>query len=165
MLDYIKQKLAAQHPVATFSESNVEEENDNLVMEYAHIFQELDDISVEGEDAHRTRALELDIPIENDVELDTVELNLMDNRLMDVPMDVTAVTEHFNEAMKTYDDFYQEACQAVQPFMREDIYHLNERRHDYAKRNYDIYHEQMVQEGMFGFDNSPLPEMMFLPIS
>ena len=71
MLDYIKQQLAAQHPVATFSESNVEEENDNLVMEYAHIFQELDDISVEGEDAHRARALELDIPIENDVELES----------------------------------------------------------------------------------------------
>lgn len=156
MLDYIKQQLAAQHPVATFSESNVEEENDNLVMEYAHIFQELDDISVEGEDAHRARALELDIPIENDVELDTVELNLMDNRLMDVPMDVTAVTEHFNEAMKTYDDFYQEACNAIQPFMREDQYNLAERRHAYAKRNYDIYHEQMVQEGMFGFDKFPI---------
>ena len=156
MLDYIKQQLAAQHPVATFSESNVEEENDNLVMEYAHIFQELDDISVEGEDAHRARALELDIPIENDVELDTVELNLMDNRLMDVPMDVTAVTEHFNEAMKTYDDFYQEACNVIQPFMREDQYNLAERRHAYAKRNYDIYHEQMVQEGMFGFDKFPI---------
>ena len=107
MLDYIKQQLALQHPeVVTFQEEDVSDiETNELVTEYAHIFQELDDISVEGADAHRARALEIDIPIENDVELDTVELNLMDNRLMDVPMDVTAVTEHFNEAMKTYDDF------------------------------------------------------------
>jgi hypothetical protein len=156
MLEYIKQQLAERYPTPTFAESNSEADTDELVVEYAHIFQELDDISVEGEDAHRSRALELDIPVEEDVELDTVELNLMDNRLMDVPMDVTAVTEHFNESMKTYDDFYQEACNMVQPFMREDEYHLHERRTAYAKKNYDEYHEQMVQEGMFGFDKFPI---------
>lgn len=156
MLEYIKQQLAERYPTPTFAESNPEADTDELVVEYAHIFQELDDISVEGEDAHRSRALELDIPVEEDVELDTVELNLMDNRLMDVPMDVTAVTEHFNESMKTYDDFYQEACNMVQPFMREDEYHLHERRTAYAKKNYDEYHEQMVQEGLFGFDKFPI---------
>lgn len=154
MLDYIKQQLAARSPQpdVTFAEADIGQQTDELVTEYAHIFQELDDLTVEGEDAHRDRPIALDIPIEDDVELDTVELNLMDNRLVDVPMDVTTNMESFVEQMKTFEDFYREACEAIVPFDREDDDMLDIRRSEYAQEQYDIYHKQMEDEGLFGFE-------------
>jgi hypothetical protein len=154
MLDYIKQQLAARSPQpdVTFTEADIEQQTDELVTEYAHIFQELDDLTVEGEDAHRDRPIALDIPIEDDVELDTVELNLMDNRLVDVPMDVTTNMESFVEQMKTFEDFYREACEAIVPFDREDDDMLDIRRSEYAQEQYNIYHKQMEDEGLFGFE-------------
>ena len=151
MLDYIKKQLAEQQ-AAMMPEQMSEAEENALITEYAHIFQELEDISVEGQDAYRSRSLELDIPIEDDIELDTVEINLTDGRIVDVPMDAIVNQENFVESMKTYADFYLEACEAVKPFMREDAYNLEERRQAWAKKRYDVYHEQMVQEGMYGFD-------------
>lgn len=151
MLDYIKQQLAAQQ-AAMIPERFTEDDENALIAEYAHIFQELDDISVEGKDAYRARSLELEIPIEDDIELDTVELNLRDGRVVDVPMDAIINQENFVENMKTYADFYLEACDAVKPFMREDAYNLEERRQAWAKKRYDVYHEKMIQEGMYGFD-------------
>lgn len=153
MLEYIKQQLAAQQPVTFEDPTPSDDDMDSLVTEYAtSIFQELDDLSIEGADAHRERPIELDIPIEEDVELDTVELNLMDNRLVDIPMDVTTNMESFVEQMKTFEDFYQEACEVIKPFDRDDEDMLNMRRTNYAKKHYDAYHTQMVQEGLFGFE-------------
>lgn len=153
MLDYIKKQLEAQQPV-TFEESDVNQEiSDNeLISEYASIFQELDDITVEGLDADKPRPMELDIPIEDDIELDTVEFNLMDGRLVDVPMDATLNTESFVENMKTFEDFYQEACEYINQFPRESEESVHQRRSEYARNHYDKYHEEMVQEGLFGFE-------------
>ncbi len=155
MLDYIRKQLASQQPTMESASQNDDAENE-MIVEYAHVFQELDDLSVEGADAHRTRSLELDIPLENDIELDTIEMNIADGRVMDIPMDAVATTEAFAETMRTYADFYMEACQHVQPFAREDEYNLEERRIAYAKKQYDAYHAKIVQEGLFGFDKIKL---------
>ena len=160
MLEYIKQQLAAQQPVTFEDPTPSDDDMDSLVTEYAtSIFQELDDLSIEGADAHRERPIELDIPIEEDVELDTVELNLMDNRLVDVPMDVTTNMESFVEQMKTFEDFYQEACEVVKPFMRSDDEETLElRRINHARKAYNEYRDQMIQEGLFGFEKISLTD-------
>jgi hypothetical protein len=157
MLDYIRQQIAERQKAAQPQTMTEADEND-LIVEYAHLFQELDDLSVEGQDAYRDRSLELDIPIENDIELDTIEMNLMDGRITDIPMDAIVNQENFVESMKTYADFYLEACSVVQPFMREDAYNLEERRQAWAKKHYDVYHEQMVQEGLYGFDRMSMDD-------
>lgn len=157
MLDYIKQRIAEQQASVPSFDDHEDVEN-QMIVECAAIFQELDDLSVEGADAHRTRSLELDIPIENDIELDTIEFNLTDGRVVDIPMDAVVNQEHFAESMKSYAEFYMEACNVVQPYMREDEYHLEERRVAYAKKHFDVYQEQMIQEGLFGFDKIKLDD-------
>ena len=54
----------------------------------------------------------IDIPIEDDdIELETIEFNLGDGRVTDVPGDAT-VQEHYKD-MKTYDMFYQETAETL----------------------------------------------------
>ena len=104
MLQYIKKKI---------DENNVNTNNDfddsEMIVECAHLFQELSDLSVEGTDADSARKMVIDIPLEDDIELDSVEINIGDGRLIDIPMDA-AVQESDRTEMKTFDDFYQEAC-------------------------------------------------------
>lgn len=113
--------------------------------------QELSDLSVEGTDADSARKMVIDIPLEDDIELDSVEINIGDGRLTDIPMDA-AVQESDRTKMKTFDDFYQEACVSVVKLQRETDEAHDNRITRAANSNYTRYKNQIVQEGLFGFD-------------
>jgi hypothetical protein len=147
MFDYIKGKILEQEEFSNTSNND----DAAIIVEYAHLFQELDELSVDGTDADKTRHVAIDIPIEDDIELDSIELNLSDGRITDIPMDAT-VQESDYTAMKTFDEFYQEAVISVRQFPRESSESVNERRMNHAKREYDKYKNHVIQEGLFGFD-------------
>lgn len=146
MLQYIKKKI---------DENNVNTDNDfddsEMIVECAHLFQELSDLSVEGTDADSARKMVIDIPLEDDIELDSVEINIGDGRLTDIPMDA-AVQESDRTEMKTFDDFYQEACVSVVKLQRETDEAHDNRITRVANSNYTQYKNQIVQEGLFGFN-------------
>lgn len=148
MFDYIKkqfsERMEAMNPVT-------ENDDTELVVECAHLFEELSDLTVEGDDSKRDRRISIDIPIEDDIEIDSIEINVTDGRITDVPMDAT-VQESKYDRMKTYGDFYQEACLALTPFMRESNEAFENRKHQYASKKMSEYKNFVVQEGLFGFD-------------
>lgn len=151
MIDYIKKQIAIRNNLANHQESfsnNNDDISDETIVEYAHLFQELDDISVEGSESGKQRSLAIDIPVEDDIEIDTIEFNLNDGRVTDVPMDV-AVQESY-KYMKTYNDFYQEASNKISQMLREDdeIYHR--RVSKVADQMYSEYCDTIRNKGLFG---------------
>ena len=156
MLDYIKQRMKECEDLHKESYEAATDDSE-LVLEYAHLFQELDDLTLEGEDAHRDREIAIDIPLEDDIEVDTVEFNLSDGRLTDVPMDAS-VQESNYLAMKTFDDFYQEAVNTVMALPRETYEQTEERRMRRAHEMFNEYKTYVIQEGLFGFDKIKLSD-------
>lgn len=146
MLDYLKDQIAK----ATGSGEPVSQDlSSDTILEYASLFQELDDLSGDGTSGERGGVI--DIPLDESFEMDTVEINLSDGRLVDVPMDAAV-----QEAMyiKKYDTFYQEACEAIQPHShRESEESLESRRHDYARKLQQEYVGSLKLEGVSGFSN------------
>lgn len=154
MLDYIKQQLAQQQQhvlehAVTVSEAS-EEQMDNAILEYAHLFDDMDDLTMEGANELRERPI-LDIPLEDDIELDSIEMSLTSNRVMDIPADIAAMEGAYSE-QKTYNDFYQEAYKTVTKLPRENEAHFVERVKDVAEVHYNAYMEYVIQEGLFGND-------------
>lgn len=169
MFNFIKEKI---NELDSTSTSNQNFNESDVIVEYAHIFQELDELSVNGTDEEKTRPVGVDIPIEDDIEIDSVEMNLSDGRITDVPMDATVQESNYN-AMKTFDDFYQEAVTHINQFPRESYESVEERRMNYANKNFAKYKNHIIQEGLFGFgkmrlDDDRLPSKVnfdFGPIS
>lgn len=155
MFEYIQKKIKEQESSTGISSTpNTSDMEDLAVLEYAHLFQELNDLSLEGEDEYKTRPLAVDIPLEDDLEIETVEFNTKDGRITDVPMDATVreyeVTDR--SKMKTYSNFYQEALSYIQQMPRESYDRYEQRVSEYAQKEYSQYYNHIVQEGLFGFD-------------
>lgn len=155
MLDYIKQQLQAMNP--SLQEDTVQEQlMDEAVLECAHLFQEFDDLTMNGTITNGPRQFaNVDIPLADDIEITSVELNLLDNRVVDVPMDATVQESDYSQ-MKTLDDFYQEALESTRPLGRETRGVFEGRCYSIAERNYQEYMDYVVQEGLFGFDKIPI---------
>lgn len=152
MFDYIKSKIAENNNDVFGSNIGTPEfDEDVAIVEYAHIFQELDDISVEGEDSTRDRSLAIDIPIEDDLEIESIEFNISDGRLTDIPMDATVQEYAQYNKMKQYDDFVQEAFAITQQYPRESEQSYYNRVTSIADKNFNEYQNMCIQEGMFGF--------------
>lgn len=152
MLDYIKQQLQEMNP--SLQEDAVQEQlMDEAVLECAHLFQEFDDLTMNGTITNGPRQFaNVDIPLADDIEITSVELNLLDNRVVDVPMDATVQETSDYSQMKTLDDFYQEALETTRPLGRETRGVFEGRCYSIAERNYQEYMDYVVQEGLFGFD-------------
>ena len=160
MLAFIKNKIAEKMPdVVNHTENDIP---DSVVVECAHLIQELDELTIEGQDAidarngvsDRPLANALDIPLEDDIEIGSLELNVLDGRLTDTPGDasVPTVNEYaLNTSLKTEEDFYKEACEYVKPFFRDSEEAMEERRQEYVQKKMAEYREYLVQEGLFGF--------------
>lgn len=152
MLEYIKQQLQEMNP--SLQEDAVQEQlMDEAVLECAHLFQEFDDLTMNGTITNGPRQFaNVDIPLADDIEITSVELNLLDNRVVDVPMDATVQETSDYSQMKTLDDFYQEALETTRPLGRETRGVFEGRCYSIAERNYQEYMDYVVQEGLFGFD-------------
>lgn len=151
MLDYIKKQLQAMNP-APQEEAIQEQLMDQAVLECAHLFQEFDDLTMNGTITNGARQFaNVDIPLQDDLEITSVEMDLLSGRVVDVPMDAT-VQEFTYGQMKTFDDFLQEAFDNTSPMGREtrDVY--EDRCYHIAEMEYKKYSDYIIQEGLFGFD-------------
>ena len=158
MFEYIKKQLQEQQNVV---DNQTTPDNTETVLEYAHLFQELDDLTMSGNDNSDNRfgerGLSIEIPLEDDIELDTIEMSLSDGRVTDIPMDAT-VQESNYLGMKTFEDFYQEADTHLTQFPRESFEAYHARKIAYASKQMDAYKEHIIQEGLFGFDKIPIDD-------
>lgn len=152
MLDYIKKQISGRMNT-TKPVEDVNDIPDETILEYAHIVQELKDLSVEGTDAGRERKMAIDIPLSEDIELETIEFNLDGGRVEDVPGDATAATvQEEYVGMKTYNDFYQETYDSTPRFARESDAMFSSRVAAITDEKYEAYCEYAIGKGLFGFD-------------
>ena len=152
MLDYISKQLKARMHANDPDPIQEEAQMDTAILECAHLFQELDDLSIEGTEAGSSRPFtKVDIPLEDDIEITSVEMNMLDGRVTDIPADAT-VQESDYSRMKTFDDFYQEAYQTTTQFARETDNEFRDRIESIASQRLAAYKNYCIQEGLFGFD-------------
>ena len=163
MLDYIKKQLnvddgnslVTESAVVNDNETNGEDVENSVLLEFAHLFQELDDLTETGSGA-LARNNGIDIPLEDDIEVDTVEMNLMNGNVL-VPGDAS-VQESAEPEMKPYEDFYNEAYATHSRFPREDENTFLNRMKVTADKAYNAYIEQCYQEGLFDFGKVKLDD-------
>lgn len=148
MFNFIKEKIS-KTDLNTNRSFNTDEAD--AVLEYAHLIQELDDLSVNGTDSESMRPIEVEIPIEDDIEIESIEMSLTDGRVTDVPMDATLQESNYN-VIKTFEDFYQEACNTMCQFPRESSDAFENRLLNQASKKFNEYKTYVIQEGLFGFD-------------
>lgn len=158
MLGYIRQQLESRANEAkeaqAFNAVQEEAQMTDAVLECAHLFQELDDLSMAGTEAGSDRPFtKIDIPLEDDVEITSVEVDLMSGRLTNVPGDATVQEMDDYTTMKTVDDFYQEAVATTTQFMREPDDAFSDRCREIAKEKFAAYKKYCIQEGFYGFDH------------
>ena len=154
MRNFIKQEI--QSRMDSTAKNNAPESVPNdTILEYSSLFQELDDLSPEGTQAGETRKLSTDIPLlkdEEDAEIEKIEFDLGTGNV-DVNKDATvdSVTESYT-GIKSYEEFYQEAAEAIVKLPRESE-EMHERRvSEYADKLYNEYCEEAAECGYFGFD-------------
>lgn len=163
MLDFIKKQLnveAVQESDDITNDSLLDTDN-SLITEYAHLFQELSDVSEEGNlesTSERGRVGDVSISLEDDVDIepDIVEMNLMNGcSLADIPKDAGSdkniETESASIGMKTFDDFFEEMYANSFKFERESEENHISRIRRKANEAYQEYVDTCYQEGLFGF--------------
>ena len=156
MLNYINEQLRKQGLIQEQPVDNSERQMNEAILECATLFQELDDLSMDGTEAGSSRPYtKVDIPLEDDVEISTVELNLLDGRVTDVPMDATLQEQMQHQGMREWNDFYQEAYSELRQFPRETDHEFTERVAARADQKFQEYRNYVIQEGLFGFDKIP----------
>lgn len=163
MLNYLKERLADIQRQQQEAVQESVEPTDAEILEYASLFSELDDLTENGSRAATAVRTPVSIPLENDfeVELNTVEMNVSDGRVTDIPADAT-VTEAFEmmsskyTVMKTRDDFVQEAYAAVSRMPRESNERYQARVDAYVHEQWSAYNQYITQEGLFGHDKVDL---------
>ena len=152
MLDNIKKRIA-ESTADIIVRENTENDDTALVAEYAHMFQELEDLSVDGDGDSRSIELLLDNdgqidhdPI-GDIELEEIGYNLKTGTI-DVLSDAAIQTEY--ASMKSEGDFYEESAYL---FEKDDETHeeFESRRQDYTHNKWMMYRQQVLQEGSFGY--------------
>lgn len=165
MLDYIKKQLnvddgnsvVTESAVVNDNEANDEDVENSVLLEFAHLFQELDDLSETGSGA-LARNNGIDIPLEDDLEVDTVEMDLMTGNVL-VPGDASVQESVEPEPeMKSYEEFYNEAYETHSRFPREDENTFLNRMKVTADKAYEAYIEQCYQEGLFDFGKVKLDD-------
>jgi hypothetical protein len=153
MLDNIKKRIAEQTKDVVVA-SRAANDDTELVAEFAHLFQELSDLSVTGdEDGAKIDILltgdgRLSVDDDlDDVVLDEIGYNLQTGTL-DVPADAAIKTEYAE--MKSEGDFLQESANL---FESDDETHdeYEARRKEWADKQWRMYRQQVLQEGMFGY--------------
>lgn len=159
MLDFIKQQLGTELvQESKITDESISDTDNSLIVEYAHLFQELDDISEDGTaTAERGRLGGVDIAIEDDIDVepDIVEMNLMTGNISDIPGDAAKKDSIETESaeMKTIDDFFEEMYESSSRFERESEENHVSRIRRKAVQAYQEYVDKCYQEGLFGFGN------------
>lgn len=157
MLDYIRKQLQSK---AGLEEEPVQEaQMDEAILECAHLFQEMENLTMDGQASARSFS-RMSIPLEDDIEVTSLELNMLDGRVTNIPGDAT-VQEQVEEEpykygdysrMKTRSEFYTEAYSSLTQFPRETDDEFANRVEAKASKLFREYKEYIIQEGLFGND-------------
>ena len=158
MLDYIKAQLRERGTQINESKQQKNaykiEEDPVVLTEYAHVIQELDELTVDGTEANQLRKISsiIDIPMEedDDLEIDTIEMNLNDGRITDIPMDATVTESMDYQLMKTFEDFYQEAMISTNQLPRESNASFRERVTRKAEKSFNQYKNDAAKKELYG---------------
>ena len=152
MLKYVREQLKQQGLFAESVVNNVDELDDDMFVEAAHVLDELGDLSGHGDGSIDQDAIRnpISIPVEDDIEIDTVEFCMVDSRMSDVPGDA-ALQEAYYDELKHFSDFYAEAYNSTTRLPRESVDTFNDRVFDRQHQLYNEYMDVIVQEGLFGF--------------
>jgi len=154
MLNFLRQEIAKKEKEQKAFHAQEESQSDQMdeaILEYAHLFSEMEELTLDGENALRERPV-INIPIEDDIELDLVEMDITSGRIVDVPMDVQSVAAEAFAQQFTFEDFYQEAARITPRLARDSAKAFEQRVMESAKAAYERYHAYIVQEGLFGND-------------
>lgn len=161
MLEYIKSVIGQR-----IDEERTDlqtEVDDSTILEYAGLFQELDDLTEHGTAIDTAVRTPISIPLEDDIELDSIEINLTDGRVTDIPSDATvnefAQISQTYAAMKTYDEFYTEAYNTMSRLPRESYEKFENRVQREARAHWDAYNNMLYQEGVFGHDKVSIDDI------
>lgn len=152
MLNYIKSQIKAQRGVVDEPKpvaDSPEEVSNEVLLEYARLFQELDDLTEDGTEDGKVRKLGVDIPLDDDMEVENLEFNIGDGKVSDVPGDAT-VAEY--QTMKTLDMFVKEAAATTVRLPRESDSMYNKRINEIANKLYNEYCIDAEETGQFGFN-------------
>ena len=164
MLEYLKseisRRMAEQNPV---EEPKQDEVDNSTILEYAKLFQELDDLSEKGTAIETAVRPPISIPLDDDIEIDSIEINLTDGRVTDIPADATVQEETVEDldlelekieqqyaGMKSYKELYEEAYNAMERLPRESDERFEQRVHEQTDIAWMRYNEHLYQEGVFG---------------
>ena len=150
MLKYVREQLKKQGLFAESVVNNVDELDDDMFVEAAHVLDELGELSGSGTMDHTAIRNPISIPLEDDIEIDTVEFCMVDSRMSDIPGDA-ALQEAYYDDLKHFSDFYAEAYHATTRLPRESSDTFSDRVFDKQNQLYNEYMETIVQEGLFGF--------------
>ena len=150
MLKYVREQLEKQGVFAEAAVNNVDELDDDMFVEAAHVLDELDELSGTGTMDHSAIRNPISIPVEDDIEIDTVEFCMVDSRMSDIPGDAALQEAYYND-LKHFADFYAEAYNSTTRLPRESYETFEERVFDKQQKLYNEYMETIVQEGLFGF--------------
>lgn len=149
MFGFIKQQLAEQQKSNENTRDQISENKENdLIIECASLFQELDGISVGGQEINQFRDIDtLSIPLDEDPEIESFEISISDGRILDLPADILVHSESY-EPMKSKEDFVDIARENInQGYMDDSEY--NKLIEEFVDNSYNEYLSTLFQEGVF----------------
>ena len=164
MINYLRSIIGEQLEQKANEEKTTTEVTNDTILEYAGLFQELDDLTGKSEMNINGERNPISIPLEDDIELDSIEMNITDGRVTDIPSDATAQESYIDNikqqyaVMKTRQDFYNEAYDSISPLPRESREKYEYRVRKYAMEQYEAYEAKLFQEGLFGHNKVGINE-------
>ena len=140
MFDFIKQQIAAQQKSNEDTRTQIAENNENdLIVECAQLFQELDAMSVGGQEINEYRDIDtLSVALEDDVELESFEVSMADGRILDLPADILVHSESY-EPMKSVEDFREFALNEIHKGAMSNDEYNNYLKEYPALENEEVY--------------------------
>ena len=153
MLDKIKNRISER--VAEINDANAVDDT-ALVAEYAHIFQELDELEIKEDDGDEEITTDVDLPIDrangaiedDESEITSIDINLATGVSSVLP-DAAIKSEY--SMMKCEADFINEAANVLRYKVDETDEEFETRKNEYAHQNFMEYRQAILQEGAFGF--------------
>lgn len=157
MLDYIMEKINEKKQASEQPDLLNEHFENEAILECCHLFAEMDELTENGSELNQIRNIDaVNIALDNDVEIDSIELCVADGRLLDTPMAAMIHSESY-AGMYSYDDFYTEACTHPKKFIESD-YEYENRIISEADNAYNKYCQYIFQEGLFSSDKLSLDD-------
>lgn len=157
MLDKIKNRISER--ISELQElEEIKNDDSAIIAEYAHVFQELEELTVAGDPENETRPIEIALDAtgklkEEDEEYATLEMNPITGLIEGMPIDASVETTVQVEyaQLKSENDFIQEATNSVQYQLDESDEEHRANVMKIAHNNFVEYRNLILQEGAYGF--------------